>query len=120
MAIVSNPDYDMPLTATAENDSIASALSTVNRGRRIVSVESLDNIASAAELQAYVNNKRAQSMISTETVRFYTANNPVHGIGDVIALHHEALEGIFEEIAWSITLEAGADMMHEARRAMYL
>lgn len=120
VAIVSNPDYDMPLTATAENDSIASALSTVNRGRRIVSVETLDNIASAAELQAYVNNKRAQSMISTETVRFYTANNPVHGVGDVIALHHEALEGVFEETAWSITLEAGADMMHEARRAMYL
>ncbi len=120
VAIVSNPEYDEPMIATAVNDSVSSALSTINRRRRIVSVETLDNIASQDELQAYVNNKRARSMISTETVRFYTANNPVHSIGDVIALHHEALEGIFEEIAWSITLEAGADMMHEARRAMYL
>lgn len=120
VAIVSNPEYDEPMIATAINDSVSSALSTINRRRRIVSVETLDNIASQDELQAYVNNKRARSMISTETVRFYTANNPEHSIGDVIALHHEALEGIFEEIAWSITLEAGADMMHEARRAMYL
>lgn len=120
VAIVSNPEYDEPMIATAVNDSVSSALSTINRRRRIVSVETLDNIASQDELQAYVNNKRAQSMISTETVRFYTANNPEHSVGDVIALHHEALEGVFEETAWSITLEAGADMTHEARRAMYL
>jgi hypothetical protein len=41
-------------------------------------------------------------------------------VGDVLALKHPALNGIYEETAWSITLEAGADMTHEARRAMYL
>lgn len=120
IAIVSNADYDEPMTATAVNDSPASALSTIRRGRRIVSVERLNNIASQDELQAYVDNKRTESMLATETVKFSTAINPVHEVGDVLALKHPALTGIFEETAWSITLEAGADMTHTARRAMYL
>lgn len=120
VAIVSNADYTEPMTATATNDSPASALSTIRRGRRIPLIERLNNIASQDELQAYVDNKKTKSMLAAETVKFYTASNPVHGVGDVLALKHSALNGIYEETAWSITLEAGADMTHEARRAMYL
>lgn len=120
VVIVSNADYDEPMTATATNDSPASALSTIRRGRRIPNIERIDNIASQTELQAYVDNKRTRSMLATETIRFSTASNPAHEVGDVLALKHPALTGIFEETAWSITLEAGADMTHDARRAMYL
>jgi hypothetical protein len=120
IAIVSNADYAAAMTATAINDSPASALSTIRRGRRIPNIERLDNIASQDELQAYADNKRTRSMLATETIKFSTASNPVHEVGDVLALKHPALNGIYEETAWSITLEAGADMTHEARRAMYL
>lgn len=120
IAIVSNADYDEPMTATAVNDNPSSALSTIRRGRRIPEVIRVDNIASQAALQAHVDNLCTQSMLAGETVRFATAINPVHGVGDVLALDHPALSGIFEETAWSITLEAGADMTHEARRVIYL
>lgn len=120
IAIVSTADYDVPMRATAVNDSPASAISTIRRGRRIPIIERLDNIASQEELQAYVDNLRIRSMLATEAVKFATAINPVHGVGDVLALRHPALEGIFEETAWSITMEAGADMTHAARRAVYL
>lgn len=120
IAVVSNADYAAPMTATAINDNLASALSTVKRGRRIPIVERLDNIASQTELQAYVDNRCTQSMIATEAIKFSTAINPIHEVADVLALKHPALTGIYEETAWSITLEAGADMTHAARRAMYL
>lgn len=120
IAIVSNADYDEPMAARAVNDSPSSALSTIRRGRRIPIVERLNNIASQAELQAYVDNLRTRSMLSTEAVRFETAINPVHGVGDVLVLKHPALNSVYEETAWSITMESGANMTHAARRAMYL
>lgn len=120
IAVVSNPDYDVPMIATAVNDTPTSIMSTVQRGRRIVRVDQLNNIASQDELQAYVDNARTESMLATEMTRFYTAINPTHGMRDVIALNNGSASGIYQETEWQITMEAGADMVHTARRAMYL
>lgn len=120
VAIVSNPDYDVPMIATAVNDTPTSIMSTVQRGRRIVRVDKINNIASQEELQAYVDNERTKSMLAAETTRFYTAIEPTHGMRDVIALNNGSASGIYQETEWQITMEAGADMVHTARRAMYL
>jgi hypothetical protein len=121
IAMVSNPDMAAPLMATAINDNPASALSTVRRGRRIVApIIKLDNIASQDALQEYVDNVMMESMLSTETARFATAAMPVHGVGDVLALRHSALNGIYKEIGWSITLEEGAQMQHTAKKAVFV
>lgn len=118
---MSNPDYDDPIIKTAENDNPISALSTVRRGRRILApVERVKNIATEAALQTYANNLAAKSMISTEEVEFTTALNPVHVVGDVVALNHEKLQGVFEESYWDLQLQAGKLMKHKARRVAYL
>lgn len=44
IAIVSNPDYDVPMIATAVNDTPTSIMSTVQRGRRIVRVDKINNL----------------------------------------------------------------------------
>jgi len=118
VAVISNADLDGPMTATAENRSPFSVLSTVNRGMRVTEVCRVDNIASQSELQSYINNIRDQSMSGTETTTIKTAIMPGHGIGDVIALNHPNIQGIFKESAWYIILEAGQMMTHKLKRVM--
>ena len=117
IAMVSNADYAEAMIAMAENNNPSSILSIGARGRRIVApIEKLQNIASQAELQAYVDKKRDASMLSEETVTFETANVPTHEVGDVIALNHEVLHGLYTETQWSMRLGAGETMTHTARR----
>ena len=120
IAILENPEYPEPLIATAVNDTPASRLSTISRGIRIPQVYKVDNIASAEELQTYVNRLRDESMQLSEIVEIQTANMPNHNAGDVIALTHPDLTGLFREISWSMTLQAGALMSHTIQRVVVI
>lgn len=118
---VSNPDLPAPLRAVSVNEDPGSILSTIRRGRRIVApIERLDNIASQEALQEYADNKRLQSMLSTDTIAFETALEPGHGVGNVVAVHHPDFSGVYQEIEWDMTLAPGALMRHRARRLIYL
>lgn len=118
---VSNPDLPEPMRAVSVNEDPGSILSTIRRGRRIVApLERLDNISSQEALQEYADNKRLQSMLSTDTITFETALEPGHGVGDVVAVHHPDFSGIYQETEWEMTLSPGALMRHKARRIVYL
>lgn len=118
---VSNPDYDQPMTATGTNDSMTSALSTVRRGRRILATPvELDNIASQAALQQYADNLVMKSMLATQKITFYTAVNPLHGVGDAVALYNGELTGVYEETDWRIELRSGALMEHRAKKVVFV
>ena len=118
---VSNPDYDEPMTATGVNDSMISALSTVRRGRRILATPvELDNIESQAALQQYADNLAIKSMFATQKIKFYTAINPAHGVGDVIALYNGELVGVYEETDWKIEVRPGALMEHQAKKVVFV
>lgn len=118
---VSNPDYDEPMTATGVNDSMISALSTVRRGRRILATPvELDNIASQAALQKYADNLAIKSMFATQKIKFFTAINPAHGVGDVIALYNGELVGVYEETDWKIEIRPGALMEHQAKKVVFV
>ena len=118
---VANPDYEDAMTATGVNDSPLSALSTVSRGRRILATPiKLDNIASQEALQQYANNLAIKSMLATEQTVFYTMLNPVHGVGDVVALYNGELQGIYEETGWMMQLKAGGKMKHTARKVVLI
>lgn len=118
IAVVSNPDKSL-MTARAANDSPLSALSVQRIGRRTAPVIRLDNIASQAALQEYVDNVKLRGMASQETVTWATANMP-HEVGEIIILQHPHLQGVFEETAWEMTLQAGAEMQHTGKRVIYL
>lgn len=109
-----------PMKAISENNSPSSALSIMRRQRRIPRTYKVDNIASQAALQEYADNLRNDSLLSTETIDFYTAINPVHSVHDVVVLKHPSIEGVFLETNWSMTLKAGEKMTHKAKRVLYV
>lgn len=118
IAVVSNPDKSL-MTARATNDNPLSALSVQRIGKRTAPVIRLDNIASQAALQEYVDNVKFRGMASQETVTWATANIP-HEVGEIIILQHPHLQGVFEETAFEMTLQAGAEMRHTGKRVVYL
>lgn len=120
IAILDNPEYDTPAVATAENDTPASWLSTVSRGIRIPEVHRVNNIASADELQAYVNKLRDESMQTSEYVTIETALEPTHSVGDVVAIVHTDMQGIFREMEWTLPMDAGQYMTHKLERVVVL
>lgn len=113
-----NPDMDAAMVATAVNDNPASKKSTFKRGMRITSVERVDNIASQEELQAYANKRRNESLLATRTITFYTLAEPGHGVGDILALTHDEIGGIYLETGWSVTMQSGSLMTHSAKRTV--
>ena len=118
VVICSNPDMDAPMVAKSINDSPISSTSVFRRGMEITSVTQVKNIASQSELQEYADNLKYQSMRSDKTVTFSTFAEPGHGVGDVLALTHPEIEGIYEEIGWEIKLAPGELMKHTAKRTV--
>lgn len=114
----SNPDKSGPMTATSENNNPQSPLSIMRRGRRIVSVKKLNNIASQEELQAYADRLRDESMFGGETVNVSTALLPGFGAADVTALHYKDYSAICIEKAWVMELVTGGTMNHVLERVV--
>ena len=82
-----NPEKSENMVAVAVNDNPQSPISTVRRGREIVSVSTVDNIASQAELQAYAERLRNDSLLTGETVTVSTGLLPGWSVGDAVAMH---------------------------------
>lgn len=118
ICVCSNPDLEQPMVATAVNDNPQSRKSTFRRNMRIASLIKVDNIASQEELQAYADRMRNESLLSTRAITFYTLNDPGHGIGDVLALTHDDIGGIYLETGWQMQLSAGSLMTHSAKRTV--
>lgn len=117
---VDNPDLDSSMRAVSVNDRPDSVFSTVNLGRRVVSYEKLDNIASQAELQAYADNKRFKSLQSTETRTFYTGPSGRHAVFDLVELVRDGESTLYEETGWRLELEQPYKMTHTGKRVVYL
>lgn len=116
---VVNYPNNVVMTARATNDDPASKISVQRVGKRTAPIIYLNNIASQDALQEYVDKIKLQGMASTETVTWTTANMP-HEVGEIVVLEHPQLQGVFEETAWTMTLQAGAAMTHTGKRLVYL
>jgi len=118
LCVCSNADKSGPLVATAENTNPQSPLSIMRRGRQIMSVKRVNNIASQAELQAYADRLRNESMLTGETIRVTTALLPGFGVADVTAIHYGELSAVCVERAWSMELTVGGSMQHTLERVV--
>ena len=118
IGILENPEYPEPLTATAVNDAPASRISTISRGMRVPTVFVVENIADGDALQAYVNRVRDESMRTSEYVDIETVNLGTHGVGDVIGVQLQDLNGIFRERSWTLTMRVGSMMQHRLERVV--
>jgi len=116
--ICSNPDLDLPLTATSENNISTSPFCIANIGR-ILKLTRVNNIASQAALQLKADELRMKSLISSEEVVFTTAISPTHSVFDIVALDNDALLGVYAETSWSMSLSASSLMTHKAKKALY-
>lgn len=118
VCICSNADRASPLVATAVNDSPLSSKSVFKRGKRISQVYKVDQIADQMALQVYANRLRDRSMLSTRTVNYAILAEPGHGYGDIVAIDHPAIGGIYEELGWRLDMRAGNLMQIEAARTV--
>lgn len=114
-----NPEKGTLMRAVAEIDNPLSPLSIARRGRRIVSVQNLNNIASQAALQAYADRLRNESLITAETVRISTGLLPGFGVGDLVALNFGDLTALCIERAYDMELRVGGRMTHTLERVVY-
>ena len=137
-AYVANPDKTGIMRAVAVNDNPQSPLSTIRRGRQIVQVTKLDNIADQAALQAFVDRQRNDSLMAGETVTFTTGLKTDWGVGDVVGLHIPAhksrlftpdgkveiedepeITAVCLSRAYDMELKVGGKMRHTLERVVY-
>lgn len=120
IAVVSNSEQN-PVKAMYVNDNPASELSTVRRGRKIVSeLYKPDVITSQEELDAYIKRIAFEQSQVYETANISTALMPIHEGREVLEIRHPELSGIFEEIGWEMSLQAGGVMTHSVRRIVQI
>lgn len=118
VVVCSNPDKSAVMIARSENTNPQSPLSIPRRGRSIMMVEQVDNIADQNALQAYADKLRNQSMITGETISIRTGLLPGFGVDDVTAIQLDDLMAICRERAWSMQLRAGGVMSHTLERVV--
>lgn len=120
IAIVSNPEQEV-IKSIYINDNPASELSTVRRGRNIVSqLYKPDTITSQEDLDAYIRRIAFSRSQVYEAVSINTAIMPIHEGREVLEIQHPEISGIFEEIGWEIDLQAGGVMQHNVRRIVQI
>ena len=116
ICICSNPDKESGMTATAVNTSAQSPLSVGRRGRRIVQVTQVRNVASQEELQALADRQLTDSLIGGEIIRVETGLLPGFGVGDVTALRYGDVFAVCREREWTMELSPGGTMTHVLER----
>lgn len=121
VAVCSNPELEYDYRSVYVNDSPASALSTVSRGRRITSeIYQPSTTTSQEALDAYIRRIAFNANQIYEQLTFTTALMPIHESGDSLEIRHPDVSGTFIESSWKITLSADGEMTHTARRLVTL
>lgn len=118
---VENPENSQSLKSIYINSNPASLLSTTSRGRTIVDIESVTDIADQATLDAYVRRLAYQKQVQ-EIAKFPTAIMPHHDYADCLGLDIPecGISGKYIEYAWEIDLEVGGSMTHYCRKVVQI
>lgn len=121
IAVVSNPELDEPMRSVYINDNPSSILSTVRRGRNIVSqIYKPDVIENQELLDDYIRRIAFEESQVYQETQFETVIMPNHEDLDVLWIEHPDFSGVFEEVGWSMQLAAGEKMRHTVRRVMQI
>lgn len=118
-----NLEAQTELVSTYVNDSVLSPISTVNRGRRIVDYEEIENIATKEVLDNFVKRIAIENTSAYSHLTFETALMPTHGSMDTLYLNIPevfAAPAKFSETSWEMDLKYDGVMKHEARKVVQL
>lgn len=107
------------LIASVTNTDPLSKLSTVSRGRTIVDIEAVTDIADQATLEAYTQREAAEKKIY-QKINFETAAMPNHESLDCLYIINKDLDiqGKYIELSWHLDMSVGGRMQHICRRAI--
>ena len=105
------------MIAEVTNNDPTSPLSTVSRGRTIVDIAAVQDIADQTTLEAYTS-KIMDNFKVYQTIIFDTIAMPNHGNFDCIYVVDSelAISGKYIEESWHIDLTLGGHMRHTARK----
>lgn len=109
------------LRATWINDKPSSKLSTITRGRNIVDIASVSDIANQTTLDQYVK-RLADEQSLYEQISFYTAIMPHHTYMDCLRIENKELgvNDTYIEYEWDLELDIGGRMNHKCRKLVSL
>lgn len=101
------------------NDDPASILSTVSRGRVIVDIDKVTDIADQTTLNSYTERIALENQIYKKLV-FQSALMPHHDYLDCLYIDNQelSLSGKYIETGWTMELIVGGYMTHTLRRAV--
>ena len=119
VCICANPDKSSTMIASAENTNMQSPLSIPRRGRQIVKITVLDNVASQNELQAYADRQRDMSLIGGETITLAIDLQPDYSVGDVVGLRYGDLNALCIVRALTMDLRIGGTLRLTLERMIY-
>lgn len=118
MVVADSPERKVSWTATAVNEDVNSPISTVHLGRIMAPLQVVENVPSQEALQLIADRLRDNSLLSAQELTFHSALQ-VHSVGEMVALEHPQVEGIFRESGWIMDL-GQETMTHTGRRYCYL
>lgn len=121
IVVASNPESP-PLVSTYENVNPRSLTSIQSRERVITDYREIDDVASQKLLDEYTNKIAYEASQIFGYVSFNTAINPFHSYNDLLYIKDSKLDisNNYVETSWSMKLEAGSQMNHEARRVILI
>lgn len=120
VGVISNPQTT-PTVYTRENDDPTSILSIYRRGYRVVKIYKMGNMASQAELEAYIDAELLNAMQTTETVNFETLAEAGHEYGNTVQLATGLIEGLYTETFYQIDISINkARMKHRGERRVFV
>lgn len=108
-----NPELDEEYYSVFTNDNPGSKLSTVYRGRRVVSdVYMPDYIDSQQALDKYIRRKAAEESMIFNRIKVRTALSADHGYKNTVYIRNGNIDGVYIEKSWEMELSPGALMIH--------
>lgn len=116
---LNNPERP-PLRSVYTNDNPDSITSTVSRGRNIVDIRAVEDIASQEALDELTRRDAFNASQVYGHVEFETAIMPFHGYLNCLFLRYQPLgiEDKYIETSWSIECKAGGRMQHTVRKVV--
>ena len=115
VGMASSPDRT-PLYYVKENNDPRSAISIPKRGYRVVKTYNVQNIADQATLESFIDQKFFDASQITETVNVETSLEGDHEYGDTVQLKSNLINGLFNEIEWSVSFGSNGTMRHRLER----
>jgi len=119
---VSNPDRAVMLRSEYTNELSTSPTSTINRGRTIVDIDSVDDIYDQATLDEYTKRIAYNASQVYGRFDFSTALMPHHSYYNCLYIEHAdfGIAAKYMESSWSMDLQPGGAMTHSCRRVIII